>query len=142
MKARRIAYWVATALTAYVFLAGGAVYLTRPKFVTDELTRLGYPAHFVLLLGVWKALGGAAVLAPGLPRLKEWAYAGMFFNLTAAAATHAAAGDPAFKTVTPLVILGVVMTSWALRPESRRLRDGAGQAVGRPAPAEEAFGVA
>lgn len=141
MKARRIGYWVTTALTAYVFLAGGVVYLARPKFVTEELARLGYPAYFVLILGVWKALGGAAVLAPGLPRLKEWAYAGMAFNLTAAAATHAAVGDPVAKTVTPLVILGVVMASWALRPESRRLRGDAGHAAERPRPVREEAGV-
>jgi uncharacterized membrane protein YphA (DoxX/SURF4 family) len=121
MTMRRIAYWVATVLTAFVFLSGGAADLARPAFLMEGMTQLGYPSYFVLILGVWKVLGGIFVLAPRLPRLKEWAYAGMVFDLTGAAASHVAVGDPAGKTATPLVIAGIVMASWALRPESRRL---------------------
>jgi uncharacterized membrane protein YphA (DoxX/SURF4 family) len=117
----RIAYWVTTGLTAFVFLSGGAGELARPAFVVEGMTHLGYPVYFVSILGVWKLLGGAAVLAPGVPRLKEWAYAGMLFDLTGAAASHAAIGDPAGKIAAPLILLGIVMTSWALRPESRKL---------------------
>jgi hypothetical protein len=58
---------------------------------------------------------------PGFPRLKEWAYAGMFFDLTGASASHAAVGDPVAKILTPLVILGIVIASWWLRPDSRKL---------------------
>jgi len=118
---RRIASWAATAVTAFVFLSGGVADVVQPSFVMDGMTHLGYPAYFVAILGVWKVLGGLAVLAPRLPRLKEWAYAGMTFDLSGAAASHAAVGDPAGKIVVPLVLLGVVIASWALRPESRRL---------------------
>ncbi len=76
----------------------------------------------MLILGVWKVLGGVAVLIPRFPKLKEWAYAGMLFDLTGAAASHAAVGDPLAKVVTPLLLLGIVMASWALRPEGRRLQ--------------------
>jgi len=38
-----------------------------------------------MIIGFWKVLGGIALLAPGFPRLKEWAYAGIFFNMTGAA---------------------------------------------------------
>src|SRR5436309_15266757 len=131
---RRIAYWLATALAAFVFLSGGATGMARPAFHMEGMTQLGYPAYFVLILGVWKVLGGVVVLAPRLPRLKEWAYAGMVFDLTGAAASHAAVGDPAGKVVAPLVITGIVMASWALRPEGRRLGDSpreAGAAIAR-----------
>src|SRR5215813_12394079 len=90
MKMRPIAYWITTALTAFVFLSGGAADVARPSFVMEGMTQLGYPPYFVLILGVWKVLGGIVVLAPRLPRLKEWAYAGMVFDLTGAAASHAA----------------------------------------------------
>ena len=123
MKIRPIAYWVTTALTAFVFLSGGTTDLARPDFLMEGMNKLGYPPYFVLILGVWKVLGGIVVLIPGTPRLKEWAYAGMVFDLTGAAASHAAVGDPAGKIVTPLIICGLVMASWALRPESRKLRD-------------------
>jgi uncharacterized membrane protein YphA (DoxX/SURF4 family) len=124
---RRIAYWLATGLTAFVFLSGGVADLARPGFVMEGMTHLGYPAYFVAVLGAWKVLGGVAVLVPGLPRLKEWAYAGMAFDLTGAAASHAAVGDPAGKAIAPLVILGIVLASWALRPEGRRLRYALGE---------------
>ncbi|HEX5099918.1 MAG TPA: DoxX family protein, partial [Polyangiaceae bacterium] len=62
------------------------------------------------------------ILAPRFPRLKEWAYAGMFFDLTGAALSHAAAGDPASNVVVPLVILALAASSWALRtPSSGRV---------------------
>lgn len=123
MTTRLIAYWITTGLTAFVFLSGGASELARPAALVQGMTHLGYPLYFVTILGVWKILGGITVLAPGLPRLKEWAYAGMFFDLSGAAASHAATGDPVGKIVTPLIILGIVMASWALRPASRRFRD-------------------
>ena len=63
------------------------------------------------ILGVWKLLGTAAITAAGLPRLKEPAYAGMFFNLTGAALSHAASGDPPNDILVPLGLLMVVLIS-------------------------------
>jgi hypothetical protein len=126
MKMRRIAYWVTTALTAFVFLSGGVMDIVQPPELLKGMTDLGYTGYFTTILGVWKVLGGIAILVPGFPRLKEWAYAGMFFDLSGASASHASVGDPVAKIVTPLVILGIVMASWALRPENRKL---AGPAV-------------
>jgi hypothetical protein len=54
----------------------------------------------------------------------------MFFDLTGAAASHAAVGYAAGKIVAPLIISGIVAASWALRPESRRLRDNSGRPIG------------
>ncbi len=123
MNTRLIAYWVTTVLAAFVFLAGGAADLARPASAVELMTALGYPAYVMTILGVWKVLGGVAILIPRFPRLKEWAYAGMVFDLTGASASHAAVGEPAAKIATPLIILGIVMASWALRPTSRRLHD-------------------
>ena len=75
------------------------------------MTRSGYPAHFVSKPGLWKVLGGFGVLAPRLPRLKQWAYAGMLFDFTGAAVSQAAIGVPAGKIVAPLIILGLVTAS-------------------------------
>jgi hypothetical protein len=73
------------------------------------------------VLGVWKLLGGLALLAPGMPWLKEWAYAGVFFDLTSAALSHAASGDGAAKVVAPLVVGVFAAASYLFRPESRAL---------------------
>jgi hypothetical protein len=80
---------------------------------------LGYPAYFSVILGIWKILGAVAVLAPGFPRLKEWAYAGMFFNMTGAVASHLSVGDGASALIAPTVVIALVATSWALRPATR-----------------------
>jgi uncharacterized membrane protein YphA (DoxX/SURF4 family) len=121
VKTRRIAYWVTTAIVAFLFLSGGVAEVLQPAQVRDGMTLLGYPPYFTTILGVWKVLGGLAILAPRLPRLKEWAYAGMFFDVSGAAWSHASVGDPVSKIVTVIAILGIVVASWALRPESRRL---------------------
>jgi hypothetical protein len=93
--------------------------LAHPPDLMAGMAHLGYPAYFMTILGTWKVLGALAILAPKFPRLKEWAYAGMVFDLTGAAASHAMSGDPAGKILTPLVILGFVVASYALRPKSR-----------------------
>jgi hypothetical protein len=82
--------------------------------------RLGYPAYFMTILGVWYVLVGPALLAPRFPRLKEWAYAGLVFNCTGAAASHLAVGDGAGTLVAPIIFTGLVVASWALRPSARR----------------------
>ncbi len=81
----------------------------------EGLAHLGYPAYFATILGAWKLAGVAAILAPGLPRVKEWAYAGFSFALTGAALSHVAAGDPLGNVVAPLVPLGLMLASWVLR---------------------------
>ena len=96
-------------------------HLTQTEQVVSTLNHLGYPGYFASILGLWKLLGAIAIVMPRFPRLKEWAYAGFFFDLTAAAASHAAVGDSAADIAAPLVFLALVLASWALRPASRTL---------------------
>jgi hypothetical protein len=88
----------------------------------EGMSHLGYPAYFVTILGVWKILGAIVILLPGLALAKEWAYAGMIFNFTGASVSHIVAGDDMRHIVVPLLLAALVVASWALRPESRRLR--------------------
>ncbi len=138
MKAKAIGYWVATGLTGFAFLSGGAMDLSRSPQVLEGMSHLGYPAYFAAILGAWKLAGAVAVLAPRFPRLKEWAYAGMAFDLTGAAISHASSGDDGGKIMTPLVLLAIVAASWALRPESRKL---AAPVVAADRPASAATGA-
>jgi peroxiredoxin/uncharacterized membrane protein YphA (DoxX/SURF4 family) len=118
---RAVAYWLTTAVAALVFLGSGIANLLGAPHVVDDLARMGYPPFFPTILGLWKVLGGLAILAPRMPRLKEWAYAGMVFDLTGAAASRAFAGDGAIATLIPLWIAMVVLVSSTLRPRSRHL---------------------
>ena len=121
MKARKVGYWVSTALLAAAFLFGGVVDISRSPQVAEGLAHLGYPLYFAVFLGAWKVLGALAIVAPGLPRLKEWAYAGIVFDLSGAFFSHAAVGDGADKLLAPVVFLALAVASWALRPDSRVL---------------------
>ncbi len=123
---KTVAYWGATGLLALFMFSGGAAHVLHLQASVDGFVQLGYPLHFVTLLGIWKLLGALAIVAPKLPRLKEWAYAGIVFDLTGAAFAWAAVGDAAGSTgshvLAPLVLLAVAGVSWALRPDSRKLQ--------------------
>jgi hypothetical protein len=136
-KAKNISYWTTTALIAFFIGSGGvaqvAQYLGKPHGVVPIL---GYPMYFFGILGVWKALGAIAILVPRFPRLKEWAYAGIFFDLTGAAVSYAAVGVYgvyAFHILAPLILAGITVASWALRPESRVIGTLIPLTNGRPA---------
>ena len=93
--------------------------------VNHQNERLGYPLYFLVILGIWKLLGVVALVIPRFPRLKEWAYAGVFFDLTGAVASQLASGLIDAGTMAyPIVMTGVAVASWALRPPSRRLDPG------------------
>jgi hypothetical protein len=122
-KAKNIAYWTTTILVAFFIGSGGVAqmvqYHANPHGVVPVL---GYPLYFFGILGFWKVLGAIAILVPRFPRLKEWAYAGIFFDLTGAAISCAAVGGYgayAFHVLAPLIIAGLTVASWALRPQSR-----------------------
>ena len=114
-RGRKVLYWVSTGFAAFALVAIGAANLLRVPAVIAGLIHLGYPAYLATILGVWKLLGSAAILSAGHPRLKEWAYAGMFFTLSGAALSHLVSGDPVANILVPLMLLGFVMTSWTLQ---------------------------
>jgi DoxX-like family len=125
MRAKTVVYWTMTVLVAMPIGSGGvgqiAQYLANPHGVVPDL---GYPMYFFAILGFWKVLGAIAILVPRFPLLKEWAYAGIFFDLTGAAASCAAVGGYGaygFHVIAPLIITGFTVASWALRPESRKI---------------------
>lgn len=121
MNLKKVGYWQATAVVVFVLLTGGAASLLARPENAQGMKDLGYPVYLMTILGVWKLLGGLALLAPRLPRLKEWAYAGTFFDFTGAVCSHAAAGSDVRHIVVPAVFAAIALASWALRPPSRVL---------------------
>lgn len=120
MKRKTIWYWGSTGLVAFALVSGGLVDLAHPRVVVEGMARIGYPLYSMTLIGLWKVLGGRALVWPGLPRLKEWAYAGVFFVMTGAAVSHAVRGEMG-HVIAPTVLALLNVMSWALRPESRIL---------------------
>ena len=125
MKSTKLTYWMTTALVAFFIGGGGVSQLLIPRGNGQgTVPVLRYPLYFFTILGFWKVLGAIAILVPKYPRLKEWAYAGIFFDLTGAAASCVAVGGYGaygFHVIAPLAIAVLTVISWALRPESRKI---------------------
>ena len=128
---RTTGYWISTGMFCALYVYGGTSHLLRTEQIATSMAALGYPAYVMTILGVAKLLGVAALLMPGRPLLKEWAYAGFTINLLGAIASHLFVGDPLAHTLRPVFVLGVGAASYHLRPISRRmLAAGAESAAG------------
>ena len=128
MSTRTIVYWGATTGIGLETLVGGVTDLAHGRElllvgrpVADVVTGLGYPVYVLTLLGVVKIPGALVVLLPGWLRLKEWAYAGIVFELLGAAASNVVQGPHLGDAATILVLAGLALLSWALRPPNRIL---------------------
>lgn len=119
---QKIIYWTTTVLLAVFMTTGGVVQIVQPDWNIEPLRHLSYPLFFFCILGSWKILASIAILLPGSPLLKEWAYAGLFFAMTGAFITHLALGDPVVESVSPLVFTLFIVLSWYLRPSGRKTR--------------------
>ena len=85
MKKINIAYWIISGLFALAMIGTSIGNVTsNPDSIKFIVEGLGFPAYMVPFLGVAKITGSIVILIPGLKRLKEWAYAGLFFDLAGA----------------------------------------------------------
>ena len=119
--ARVVAYWTTTAVLAAECFVGGVMGALRLQPFKGVMTHLGYPLYFMTILGVCYLSAGVVLLAPRLPLVKEWAYAGLIFIYAGATASHIWVGDDAKTLIGPLIFFGLTVVSWALRPPPRRL---------------------
>jgi uncharacterized membrane protein YphA (DoxX/SURF4 family) len=123
-RGKMIAYWTVTTLLAMSITLSGIGQLMQYGGNVELVTNIGFPLYVTYILGSWKLLGVIAIVVPGIPRLKEWAHAGIFFLMTGAALSHAFAndyGDNGFNLILPLSYAALNIASWALRPISRKL---------------------
>ncbi|OMC53413.1 hypothetical protein A5745_21665 [Mycobacterium sp. IS-2888] len=118
---RAFGYWTTTGLLAAECFVGGVMGALRLQPFKGVVTHLGYPPYFMTILGVCYVAAGVALLAPRLPLVKEWAYAGLMFIYLGATASHIWAGDDAKTLVGPVILVGLAVASWALRPQRRRV---------------------
>ena len=82
-KTSKAIYWAGAILTSLWFGASGFFELTGNPVVWDITVKLGYPPHFIYILGVAKLSGVVVLLTPNrFLRLKEWVFAGIFFDIT------------------------------------------------------------
>jgi DoxX-like family len=118
----RIIYVASTAIVVLETFAGALLDLARSPYVAQDLRSIGYPLYVLYIIGVWKVLAVGALLWPGLPRLREWAYAGVFFEMSGAAASHVLVGDAIGKYAAPLAFTFLTLVSWWFQPHRAPLR--------------------
>lgn len=95
MKKTKILFWIITGLfSTFMLFSAIPDIMVIPDAVTF-MAHLGYPRYFIPFIGVAKLLGIIAILIPGYPRIKEWAYAGLFFDLVGA--TYSVVATDGFK---------------------------------------------
>ncbi len=112
MKKTKIIYWTCT-----ILFAGFMIFSAIPDILMVDdaitfITGLGYPVYFIPFIGVAKLLGSIAILIPSFHRIKEWAYAGLFFDLIGAVYSNIMTSgfDPGMLGMLP--IFGVAIASY------------------------------
>ena len=107
-------YWIVTAIMS-LFMASGALFdLAKTHDAVVLIRGLGYPEYFIRFIGVMRLLGVAAVLVRGLPRLKQWAYAGLMFDTGGALFSHFNAHSAASKWFPALIGVVLVAASYGM----------------------------
>lgn len=120
-KSQKALYRGATLFLAIAMTAGGLQQLLQMGGYVEIVQALHYPVYMLSILGFWKLLGVLIILLPGLPTLKEWAYAGFVFAMSGAAASHLIVGQPFTEAIPSLILLLVTLLSWYFRPDHRKI---------------------
>lgn len=121
-KTIHILYWVITgvfcAMMGFSGVMNAIVAPGSPELIVDYLH---YPHYFISYVGVWKVLGAIALLVPGFPRVKEWAYFGFFLDLFSAIYSMVMVGDPASAWAPIGIGLVLLFASYVLYHKRRMI---------------------
>ena len=117
MKKNKIIFWIATFLIViWEGMMPLGTLLFAPEYINAGTKPLGYPDYFAYALVICKVLGVVAIAVPGIPvKLREWAYAGLTFNLVFAFISHACVDKNTAYMLMPVVVLAILMVSYRYR---------------------------
>ena len=107
-KKRNIPYLASTGLLTALMLMSAGMYFFNHSMVSDTFTRLGYPTYIIYPLAIAKILGLVAIWTNKSNTLKEWAYAGFFFDFVLALAAHVAVQDGEYLPAIIAIVLVLV----------------------------------
>ena len=122
MKKTNITYWIVTGIFAALMLFAAIPDVMKTNEAVAFIKGLGYPEYLVVFIGVAKVLGVIAILIPGYPRIKEWAYAGLFFDLIGAIYSIIATGGFQPQTAFMLPFVAFLFWSYYLYHKRRRMQ--------------------
>ena len=123
MKPRTInlLYRTVSVLFAALLLMAGITEAIAHESGKEIMRHLGYPQHVLHVIGAGKILAAVALVQRRFPTVREWAYAGVTFNLLGAFVARAAAGDSLGLILSPLIFLAVMFTSYFLGKKVEQL---------------------
>ncbi|MUP39486.1 DoxX family protein [Labilibaculum euxinus] len=107
-KRNKIIYWIATGLLSGLMLMSASLYFTKYEVVSGMFTFLGFPTFVIYPLAIAKILGLVAIWSNKSKLLKEWAYAGFFFDFVLALGAHLVAADGQFGMAATALVLLIV----------------------------------
>ncbi|MGJ1262237.1 DoxX family protein [Sphingobacterium spiritivorum] len=118
MKKNKIIFWIAiTILILWEGVMPLGTLLFAPQYVNAGTKPLGYPDYFAYTLIICKVLGVIAISLPSVPvKIKEWAYAGLTFNLIFAFISHAYVDQVIAYMIMPLAVLAILILSYCYNP--------------------------
>jgi hypothetical protein len=112
MKSTKTIYWISTGLFAAFMIFSAVPDIIMMDDAVKFMTHLGYPKYFIPFIGYAKILGSIAILIPGFKKIKEWAYAGLVFDLLGAVYSNISTDGFQAGMLVILVIFAVVITSY------------------------------
>lgn len=114
MKKIKVTYWIVTILLGAFMLFSAIPDIFSVPDAIAIFKQLGYPLYLLPFLGIAKALGVVAVLVPGFPRLKEWAYAGFIYDVTGATYSSISIGAPTSGLLFMILPYALIIGSYVL----------------------------
>ncbi len=112
MKSTKTIYWISTGLFSAFMIFSAIPDIIMMDDAIKFMTHLGYPKYFIPFIGYAKVLGSLAILIPGFKKIKEWAYAGLVFDLLGAVYSNISTDGFQPGMLVMLVIFAVVITSY------------------------------
>jgi len=112
MKKINIIFWISTGLLALLMGVGSISNVLKQPEAVAMFQHLGYPVYLLPFLGVAKILGVITILIPGFPRLKEWAYAGLTYDLAGATYSSICTDGAAPGSLVFLIGFGLIALSY------------------------------
>ncbi len=109
-KKNKIIYWISTGLLTILMLVSASMYIFNNEMASESFIKLGFPTYIIYPLAIAKILGVIAILTKKSQTLKEWAYAGFFFNFILGASAHLYINDGEFIPVVVAILF--LMTSY------------------------------
>jgi uncharacterized membrane protein YphA (DoxX/SURF4 family) len=120
MKKTKIIYWIFTILFAVMMVGSAIPDIISSPVAVEGFAQIGMPAYLLPFLGVAKVLGVAAILIPGYPRIREWAYAGLVFDLVGATYAIKASGQPVTNWIFMVIPLALAAGSYIFYYKMRK----------------------